>query len=79
MYLCECVFFWGQYMKFYFNKIFSNLSFLMTNLENISRAATAKSVIGGKFLFYFMMSLFLLYVIVFNLAKTFFYIYKMDR
>ena len=51
----------------------------MTTLENIFRAATAKSVIGGKFLFYFMMSLFLLYVIVFNLANTFFYIYKMDR
>jgi len=48
----------------------------MTILENISRTATTKNVIGRKFLFYFMMSLFLLYVIVFNLANTLYiYIY----
>ena len=39
MCVCVCVF-CRQYMKFSFYYILYNLSFLMTTLKNISRAAT---------------------------------------
>ena len=37
--MCVCVFFFGQYMKFFFYYILYNLSFLMTTLEKFSGVA----------------------------------------
>ena len=40
-----CMFFFGQYMKFYFYYTLYNLSFIMTTLEKISRATVANRIV----------------------------------
>ena len=50
MWVCVCVcVFCRQYMKFSFYYILYNLSFLMTTLKNISRAATDAHVMLWQF------------------------------